>query len=378
MHEADGHRANQCKTLNQVQRIEKLDGLRGIFSLLVVFYHLPSTYFGHQVFQNFFFKTSYCFVDFFFVLSGFVLSYRYDSFKNTSSIVDFVKKRFIRLFPLLAFSSIVYFLYEIVLQTLMPGLFPKNFIPQADFSISSSFLSLIDTLFFANSTPLFGDSMGMNYPSWSISSEMISYLIFALFGVLFKGFSKKLLQFALVIGSLLFLYSLGNYFQTGSFGFVRGIVGFFSGCLLFSVGKTDFKIPNFFQWLILPFLMLFVYEIHGIPKDEWNFLNHLSVPMFFSGLIFLILHSQGIVSAFLETKPIQYLGKISYSVYLNHALILGILPKGISLIFNPLGSLFSQLVLISIILMILILYSHFTFNWIEIKTANFLKKKILH
>ena len=94
-------------------RIEKLDGLRGIFSMMLVFYHYPQEYLPAFIFNNFLLRESYTFVDFFFVLSGFVISYNYSTISNSADFFIYLKKRFIRLFPLLIYTSLVYFAYII-------------------------------------------------------------------------------------------------------------------------------------------------------------------------------------------------------------------------------------------------------------------------
>ena len=58
-------------------RINKLDGLRGIFSIMIVLLNYPQEFIPDWFTYNFFIFESYVFVDFFFVLSGFVISYNY-------------------------------------------------------------------------------------------------------------------------------------------------------------------------------------------------------------------------------------------------------------------------------------------------------------
>ena len=84
-------------------RIHKLDGLRGFCSLMVVFYHYPQSFLPDFIFRNFFIRESWSFVDFFFVLSGFVISYNYSTLSNPNDFWLYIKKRIIRLYPLLFF-----------------------------------------------------------------------------------------------------------------------------------------------------------------------------------------------------------------------------------------------------------------------------------
>ena len=78
-------------------RITKLDGLRGICSLMVVFYHYGETLIPDFIFNNFIIRQSWSFVDFFFVLSGFVIVYNYKNLCNVHDFWLYLKKRFIRL-----------------------------------------------------------------------------------------------------------------------------------------------------------------------------------------------------------------------------------------------------------------------------------------
>ena len=60
------------------QRIKKLDGLRGVFSLMVLFFHYRENMLPEMIYNNFLIRESYLFVDFFFVLSGYVIALNYN------------------------------------------------------------------------------------------------------------------------------------------------------------------------------------------------------------------------------------------------------------------------------------------------------------
>ncbi len=87
-------------------RYEILDGLRGVAAVIVVMFHLFETYskgVPHQILNH-----GYLAVDFFFVLSGFVVGYAYDSrWSNGMTFSSFCKRRIIRLQPMLIFGTIV-------------------------------------------------------------------------------------------------------------------------------------------------------------------------------------------------------------------------------------------------------------------------------
>jgi len=85
-------------------RYEILDGLRGVAAVLVVAYHLFETYYGGGADQPI--NHGYLAVDFFFVLSGFVIGYAYDDRWDRMSTWNFFKRRLIRLHPMVIFGTL--------------------------------------------------------------------------------------------------------------------------------------------------------------------------------------------------------------------------------------------------------------------------------
>ena len=84
-------------------RYEILDGLRGVASMIVVAFHLFETYSGNPVHQIL--NHGYLAVDFFFVLSGFVVGYAYDDRWDRMSTWNFIKRRLVRLHPMVIFGA---------------------------------------------------------------------------------------------------------------------------------------------------------------------------------------------------------------------------------------------------------------------------------
>ena len=151
-------------------RITKLDGLRGIFSLMIVFFHYREIFLPPYLHQFFFIREAYTFVDFFFVLSGYVIAYNYHSLNTFDEFKIYLKKRFIRLFPLLLFTATAALIFDIIGNYFFPLM-----VDNVD-SLPVLLLRYLDTLLFTNSCPILGSTSGMNGVSWSISSEMISSL----------------------------------------------------------------------------------------------------------------------------------------------------------------------------------------------------------
>ena len=99
------------------QRLRALDGLRGVAILLVMgfhyFYHLESFYYkstlypyGETFSSVLIFKYGYMGVELFFIISGFVIAMTLEA---SRSVIDFVIRRFARIWPALIVSAILTF-----------------------------------------------------------------------------------------------------------------------------------------------------------------------------------------------------------------------------------------------------------------------------
>lgn len=161
---------------------ELLDGLRGVAALLVVFYHIfegfsfaaggtPITVINH----------GYLAVDFFFILSGFVIGYAYDDRLGRSmSLGNFFKRRLIRLHPMIVLGAV-----------LGVAAYAAQGCEQWDgthVATSMVMLALLCALFFVPAAPgacydVRGNAemFPLNGPSWSLFFEYIGNLLYALF-----------------------------------------------------------------------------------------------------------------------------------------------------------------------------------------------------
>ena len=84
-----------------------LDGLRGVAALMVIWYHIFEGYAfaGGSIIETF--NHGYLAVDFFFILSGFVIGYAYDDRWGKMKTKDFIKRRVIRLHPMVVMGAII-------------------------------------------------------------------------------------------------------------------------------------------------------------------------------------------------------------------------------------------------------------------------------
>lgn len=177
---------------NNKPRYEILDGLRGVAALLVVVYHLFESHFGlgeaHPL------NHGYLAVDFFFVLSGFVIGYAYDDRWDKMSIWTFFKRRLIRLQPMVIFGSVIdalFFYFEECSDY---------------FGISNAAWWMVITAMLWSFTLLpvpqwadvrgWGETNPLNAPTWSLQWEYIANILYAL---VFRHFSRVMLSLSVAV-----------------------------------------------------------------------------------------------------------------------------------------------------------------------------------
>ncbi len=356
--------------VNKVHKFQALDGIRGFAAVMVFFYHYSLEFFDPlSLFSGFYvFRVSYAFVDFFFVLSGFVIATNYLGKVNSfQSFKHFTQKRFIRLYPLL-FVTVMAF----VCLKLYALYFTDFNFNSEGYSLDTLFLETIEPLTFMNSTPIITSDNGMNPVSWSISAEMIAYVTFALVGLMLPN--KTWPFIILIVGGVLFMVFNGRYLYTGDFGFVRGGINFSSGVLVYQLYASASTVGSNIKRLEWWFILL-VFSALGLIAFSKNELWNLLLPVTFSFGVYVFAFEKGTVSGLLKRKWMQYLGKISYSFYLNHFIVLWvyhqIVWRVLKLEPTPLLSFLGG----GVTLLLVVLVSSFTFEYVELFCSNKLKKR---
>ena len=349
------------------QRFYVLDAFRGLSALFVFLYHMP-----HHSFltDNAFISNSGFFVDLFFVLSGFVIYHNYNNrdfnFRNSKG---FIKRRLKRLFPLHIYTLLVL----VLLETLK--LFIQNYLPINDIAFSKNNLStFLPQLFFLNSTPFF-TGFQWNGQNWSISAEMISYILFALTSYLWfkKKMSTIIISTILIIfGYLFFIFNFNSFNLTVDFhySFIRGFAGFFIGILTYLSRPYCYNIIKNLSTTakhvleLLAILLITLFIINFNP-NQYYFL-HLA----FSFLILLFSFEMGLISTFLKLSIFQKIGLWSYSIYLNRHFIIRIYSILCEKVFKIEKQWFLFFEVLTLVL--LCIYSYYTYNYIE---KRFFKSK---
>ena len=338
---------------------------------MVVFFHYSSSFLPDFIFNNFIIRESWSFVDFFFVLSGYVIVFNYKNINNIDYLWIYIKKRFIRLYPLLFFSTIVFFSFSFV-----SNLFLSQYVSDPK-EIKTLLIETCNSLFLLNSTPVFGDVIGMNYPSWSVSSEFISYLVF---GVLSLYFVCKRYYMSLIVIFISFI--LLSYIEYNSiFGdwrFLRGLIGFNTGVCIYYLSIRKFNINNNIEYFIPILIISYFYFFYSYDFEYKIILDLILRPLMFGLVILILLKTNNFISKILDTKPLKFLGKISYSIYLNHAIIIIIIPRICFKILEVSQNIFTEIFVFISCSILTVLYSYLTYKYIELGSSNYLKNIFLN
>tara|TARA_B100001063_G_scaffold243362_1_gene273795 strand:+ start:5304 stop:6353 length:1050 start_codon:yes stop_codon:yes gene_type:complete len=286
-----------------------LETFRGIFALIIVFHHLKIDTFiqNSRLIIN-----GELVVDFFFVLSGFVISLNYfNKINSKKDLINFQKKRFLRLYPLHILTLLLFVLIELI-KIIVNNYtnLQSTYMPFGGFN---NVYSLVANVFLLHGW--YGWSF--NLPSWSISTEFYTYLIF---GIIILFFNKKLILIKLLILFSLSIFLANNLGLKILDNFIyptRCIYSFFLGVLTYIVFKKTEKISSSLYSLIAIILSLALIYYSDLFYMNFKF---IIVPLFFSITIFFCSNLQinSLLYKILSNKFTVYLGSISYGIYMIH------------------------------------------------------------
>lgn len=318
------------------ERFEVLDSWRGICALLVALFHFPTT---SIVSQNAFIGSSYLFVDFFFVLSGFVIASSYgDRLDEPGQVRRFALVRFGRIYPLHLLMLLAFAAFEAL----------RLFLPQLRGAGAAPFTGGFDPAsFVANLLLLQGmgveNQLTWNAPSWSISAEFFTYLLFA--GVVFCAGQRAWIWFvAAAVTAPLFLLAFSTRHMDVSydFGFIRCLYGFSLGALL-AWFRHDAIVQarhaaaggSRIGWTVIE--LATVAAIAAFVSMAGDNDAGIAAPFLFAAALYVFAHEGGWVSAVLRTRPLLTLGALSYSIYMVHLFVQGRMLNVAGLVERRLG-----------------------------------------
>lgn len=300
-----------------------LDGLRGVAALLVVAFHILETFAGGNRFNQIL-NHGYLAVDFFFLLSGFVVAYAYDDRWGKMTQWEFYKRRLIRLQPMVIMGSIIgalffYFqggaLFPLINQT---PVWKMLLVMVVGFTLIPLTPGM-DIRGWQEMHPL-------NGPAWSLFFEYIANILYA---VVFRRFSKTLLAiFVFAFACLLIHYTVmgpqGDVIGGWSvdktqlnIGFTRLLYPFFAGMLLSRVGKL-IHVKGAFWICSLMIIAILCFPRIGDEHQLWMNGVYESVCIIILFPLIVAIGAGGNIVNKTSVRICKLLGDISYPIYITH------------------------------------------------------------
>jgi peptidoglycan/LPS O-acetylase OafA/YrhL len=298
-------------------RFAALDGWRGVCALLVAVHNFQD--FQPRLYDLSFVSHSSIFVDFFFVLSGFVITHASLRQLEKCSVASFMLRRFGRLWPLHV-TVLAAFVGRKVLQLIISGLFQLP----ADITPSNSADSLGSIITNVLLIQIFDkdNALSWNGPSWSISAEFWTYLVYS--GIFFFSLKRPPSVFlmgivAVLAGGVVALLSDSFLESNTDYVMFRCIYGFFVGHVAYRMQEGNisrFRLGS----LLEIFLVIFVFAF--VCAAGPNLLS-MAAPFVFAFAVWVFAEENGLVSKVLVSQPLAYLGAWSYSIYMVHRFVGG-------------------------------------------------------
>lgn len=302
-----------------------LDGLRGVAALMVIWYHIFEGFATSPVDQHF--NHGYLAVDFFFILSGFVIGYAYDDRWKTMKTKDFFKRRLIRLHPMVILGVVLG-----AITFYIQGCEKWN---GSHVSISMLIASMLIGLFLIPAVPGSctevrgnGEMFPLNGPSWSLFFEYIGNILYALF---IRRLSTKALTVLVVLAGIgLASFSIFNFSGYGHLGvgwtmadynlvggFLRLLFSFSIGLLMSRIFKP-IQLKGAFWICSIMVIILLAMPYIGNSESPWMNGIYDSICTIIIFPILVYLGASGKTTDKKSSKICKFLGDISYPLYIVH------------------------------------------------------------
>ncbi|MGH1518934.1 acyltransferase family protein [Chryseobacterium sp. JK1] len=294
-------------------KIGQITFTRFVAAMAIVVSHFNKDLFLYKIdyISNLFLRANVG-VSYFFILSGFIMIIAYHK-KDKIDYFEFYKNRFARIYPLYIVGLLLYFMTRSEMfegyKILLYGLGIQTWIP--------------------------GEAMILNFPGWSISVEFLFYLLFPLLYNYFYSRDNKTIWIVTIMIWLITqvfsnLYPVYGAYEgphTKSHEFLyyfplwhlnEFLIGNLAG--LFFV--KNFKQKNYDVYVVLIFLLILLSLIF-VPLFYHNGL----MALLFVPAILLISANNGKITKLFSMKPLEYLGEISYAIYITHIPVLYLLRE---------------------------------------------------
>lgn len=288
--------------------IKQLTGLRGVAALGVVFHHAASQDGGEWYLRG------QPMVDIFFVLSGFVLGYVYLS-REKVDWRAFAVARFARIYPLHAATAIAMAFAAVLYAALSAGPWPFHI----------NFVQAAREATLTMAMPIVGAEKLWNFPAWSISVEWwVYFTLFPLLAIYGRRVSNRhalaIFVISAIVLSILLHAGMGKPTR-GWPAFLRAAVGFGGGWIAFRMATTTpLALSRVQADLLFAGMIAIIYASAPLLGDDAWFL----IP-FYPLMVFGLATTDCSASRLLASRPLAWLGEISFSIYLVHSIVMNVL-----------------------------------------------------
>ncbi|MBV7263430.1 acyltransferase [Photobacterium sp. WH77] len=320
------------------RQLPLLTPIRGIAALIVTYFHARLILFPQWrdsiAESTHFLENGYLWVDIFFILSGFVMMYVYQSTFATGSSLKkwrgFMWLRFSRIYPLFFVTLAALFIWEYYKSIHQIGFYAGPLfdawgatgIPPFSGPFNRT-ETLVPNLFLVNG--ILSQPLSWNIAGWSLSIEWLCYLVFPLLmSVLLRPAKSNAwlpVLIMMVLGGMVSMHGTLDITSTLN-AFVRGICGFTLGMWL---SRISFS-PRMKSWVNHDGLLIaLIIALISVLQFSISYTVTMTTYVLFALLVLVAANQQNrssLLLGLLDNKVTQFLGDISYSIYLWHSVLL--------------------------------------------------------
>ena len=319
-HEDSASLSGSRTAARRPEPVRALTALRGLAAWWVVAFHfreaLPA---ATPAFIVAIIDRGYLAVDLFFILSGYVIALNYATWfsgdvPKPGGTRRFLALRLSRVYPV-HLVMLLLFLIDPVAVWIVSGRARLGDLHAGYYGLS--FLLMQN----------WGIVPGLhwNVPAWSISAEWLAYLLFPLLAAPLVRISgtwpRALLCGAALLGLLAVVAEVCSPSGLGSggqlFWLARCVIEFSAGIVLYRIGLCRNRTPGETN-AALAFALACIAVFAAAPVPDF-----VVMPLAFAALVHGFADERGRIAAALRSRPLQWLGLVSYSTYMAHYLIKG-------------------------------------------------------
>lgn len=343
-------------------KFKDIEFLRFFLSCVILVFHLNSLFWGK----------GYLAVDFFFIISGFFLISKFD--KNLS-FIDFIKKKIIRLWPLMVFVNFLYLIIHIFAKSVK----------------YHKYDNLLESLFLGN--------IGLTISRGNLGAFWYVSVLFwcsLLYFYLLKYFERKNVNLFVAL-SVWFSYTFlihakngvveglietfNNIFVVGILRGLGGIgIGYFIG-LFYKMYENRINSTKLNKTTTLFITVLEVYlfswSLYYLILHKISYKNDIISILYFTILFILFLIKKGLFTRLLDNNYSVILGRYSYSIYSVHLFVMDLLINTFWKSHKDFVSL-HPVTNFTVTVLLVFIFAILTYHFVEKPSAKYLSRKFFH